>query len=59
MTDQERQVIDLLRQAYNAHVQLPVIHPDDQEDFCQMINRLQDMVAARPHWIEENEKSSK
>lgn len=57
MTEQEEKVMSLLEQAHNEHVKLPVRHPDDQKDFCQMINRLQDMIAARQYWAEEKEKN--
>lgn len=57
MTEEEEKVMNLLTHAHNAHVELPVIHQDDQKDFCQMINRLQDMIAARQYWAKDKEKN--
>lgn len=47
MTDQEEKVIDLLADAFNAHTELPIIHPSDQEEFCFHIHALQNIVFAR------------
>ena len=48
----EREVINLLSEAYNKFASLAMDyqqggHPDDTKDFCYLIHRLQDLVAAR------------
>ena len=55
MTDEERGVINLLAQAWNAFVELPVEHPMDREDFCRMIHAAQDKILSRPARRELND----
>lgn len=48
ITQREARVVELLAEAWNAYVQLPVEHPMAQAEFCTAIHRCQDMVLARP-----------
>lgn len=44
----EKAAFAALIAAWNAFVQLPVEHPDDDRDFRQGIHRLQAMILMRP-----------
>lgn len=48
LTDEEKNVIELLTQAYNAHVKLDSNRLDDHSDFCRGIHFLQALVMKRP-----------
>ncbi|EJA2567274.1 TPA: hypothetical protein ACRNH0_003336 [Pseudomonas aeruginosa] len=47
LTQQEARVVDLLAQAWNEYLQLPVEHSVEAPEFCVAIHRCQDMVLAR------------
>lgn len=47
-TPSEQAVLCALASAWNAFLDLPVEHPDDQTDFRQVIHRAQLMIMARP-----------
>lgn len=47
LTLNERTVLDILAQAWNQFVELPVIHPQDQVEFMQAIHRAQNIVMSR------------
>lgn len=46
-TKEEKECLDLLAQAWNAWLQLPVIHVSAEQDFPFHIHALQDMLMAR------------
>lgn len=48
LSSQERIVIDHLVEAWNAFVELPVLHPSDREEFMRAIHQAQLLVMARP-----------
>ena len=48
MTNQERIVIENLVSAWNAFIDLPIEHPDDQNEFRHAIHSAQLLVLARP-----------
>jgi hypothetical protein len=48
LTEQERKVLDGLAAAWNAFVELPIEHPDDQTEFRHGIHSLQMMILSRP-----------
>jgi hypothetical protein len=48
LTPQERAVIDLLGEAFNAFVALPREHPSELREFEQAIHVAQTLVMARP-----------
>lgn len=54
LTEAEREIVDMLANAYNAFCDLPVEHPMDQDEFCRAIHVLQDKVLARPGRREMN-----
>jgi hypothetical protein len=54
MTEQEKKVMNQIVELWNSFLQLPQIHEDDQKDFCYMIHRLQDMIAARQALLKYN-----
>lgn len=54
LTWEEREIVNMLANAYNAFCQLPVEHPMDQDEFCRAIHVLQDKVLARPGRREMN-----
>ena len=47
LTDEEKEVVDLLADAWNKFVKLPNKHPSDNPDFAQGIHRCQYLVAKR------------
>lgn len=47
MKKKEKKVIASLVKAYNRFIELPVMHPSDQAEFCQGINALQNIVMSR------------
>lgn len=61
----EKEVADLLAQAWEAFFTLPVLHENDREDFCRKIRELQSMVGMRhmrrvfPDYWENSEGLSK
>lgn len=52
MTEDEKNVVSLLAQAWNAFLKLPVDHPDDLHEFRHVIHRAQEKIAARPAFRE-------
>lgn len=44
----ERAVVALLGQAWSAYLELPAIHPNDQQEFMQAIHAAENVVCARP-----------
>jgi hypothetical protein len=48
LTDQERKVLNLLAEAYNEFIKLPVQHPSHQREFEQGTHVLQQLVMSRP-----------
>lgn len=48
MTDEEREIVEKLGEAWNLFCALPVEHPMAQVEFCSGIHALQNHVAARP-----------
>jgi hypothetical protein len=48
LTLAERNVVQLLADAWNAYALLPIEHPMDQDEFCRAVHVLQDKVLARP-----------
>lgn len=47
MTPEELEVIDLLGQAFNKFVELPILHFMDQREFCTAIHAAQNIVLSR------------
>ncbi|EOX2980405.1 hypothetical protein P3801_32130 [Pseudomonas aeruginosa] len=47
LTADEAAVVDLLAQAWNAYLRLPVEHEAEAPEFCRAIHACQDMVLAR------------
>lgn len=47
LTDQEAKVANMLADAWNEYLKLPIEHPMEQGEFCMAIHRVQDMVLAR------------
>lgn len=48
LTEREREVIDLLAQAWNRHQELEEIHGSDSPEFAAAIHAAQNIVLARP-----------
>jgi len=46
-TEDEKALLSYLGAANDMFCKLPIQHAEDQDDFRQLIHRLQDMVAAR------------
>jgi hypothetical protein len=46
-TDAEKHVLNLLADAWNAYLALPVQHPTEQTEFMYGVHRCQDIVAVR------------
>ena len=47
LTDGERAVLDLLAEAWNAYVQLPVQRPTDRQEFAYYVHGCQGLVGLR------------
>jgi hypothetical protein len=47
--DMETIVLNLLAEAWNNFLTLPVLHPDDQHEFREAIHQAQNIVLARAH----------
>jgi hypothetical protein len=47
VTDEEKAVVLLLAEAWNAFLKLPVEHPDDTAEFRHAIHAAQDRVLSR------------
>lgn len=47
LTDQEAKVAQMLGEAWNEYLKLPVEHPMGQEEFCSAIHACQNIVLAR------------
>ncbi|MBJ2259094.1 hypothetical protein [Pseudomonas psychrophila] len=47
LTDQEAKVAQVLGEAWNEYLKLPVEHPMGQKEFCSAIHACQNIVLAR------------
>ena len=47
LTDQEAKVAQMLGEAWNEYLKLPVEHPMGQKEFCSAIHACQNIVLAR------------
>ena len=47
LTDQEAKVAQMLGDAWNEYLKLPIEHPMGQNEFCSAIHACQNMVLAR------------
>ncbi|MBW3503347.1 hypothetical protein CJF43_07220 [Pseudomonas fragi] len=47
LTDQEAKVAQMLGDAWNEYLKLPIEHPMEQKEFCSAIHACQNMVLAR------------
>ena len=47
LTADEQKILGLLAEVWNRFVQLPIVHPMDQQEFCQSVHVLQNAVMAR------------
>jgi hypothetical protein len=47
MTDEEKNILDLISKAYSLFLRLPNPHPNDHREFCDHIHVLQRQVMAR------------
>lgn len=61
LTDQENVVLNYLVDAWNACLLLPAERPcntgDPHAEFRDGINRLQDLIGARPTWRSQSKRS--
>ena len=48
MTNEERAVLDKLREAWTLFVALPIQHPMHQQEFAHDLHHLQRLVMSRP-----------
>lgn len=47
LTDQEAKVAQMLGDAWNEYMKLPIEHPMEQKEFCAAIHVCQDKVLGR------------
>jgi hypothetical protein len=47
MTTDEIEILNATRDVWNKFIELPVLHPSDQGEFCQHIHALQNIILAR------------
>lgn len=55
LTDKEQQVVNLLAEAWNQFLLLPVLHDDHIPEFRHGVHKLQNLVMARPVQAEFHE----
>jgi hypothetical protein len=48
LTDQEEKIANMLGDAFNEYLKLPVQHPMETEEFCMAIHVCQNIVLSRP-----------
>lgn len=48
ITDKEREVVNLLVEAWNKFFELPVMHTSDRDEFMRAIHAAQNIVLSRP-----------
>lgn len=48
LTSEEQKIAQLLGDAWNLYLTLPVEHPMGRDEFCRAIHHCQNMVLARP-----------
>lgn len=48
LTPEEQAAAQLLGDAFNAHQQLPEVHPHDAEEFMRAIHAAQNIILSRP-----------
>lgn len=48
LTDEEQKVLRITAEAWNAFLDLPRQHPDDQTEFRHTLHALQRIILARP-----------
>lgn len=48
LTTAERDVAQMLGEAWNLYLNLPVEHPNERTEFCQAIHACQSIVMSRP-----------
>jgi hypothetical protein len=48
LTDGEREVLDLLKSAYEKFIELPIQHPMHQMEFTLAIHSAQRLIMSRP-----------
>lgn len=58
MTEAEKHLVELLAEAWNAFVFMPIEHPCDRDEFCRGIHALQEKVLARPARREINKPTT-
>jgi hypothetical protein len=59
MTEQEKELLGITVNLWNAFLALPVEHPSDRAEFCQNLHVLQNMILARPTRREVNETTGR
>jgi len=47
VTSEEEAVVSLLAQAWNAFLALPLEHPCERHDFCNVVHQAQNIVLGR------------
>jgi len=47
MTDAEKEVVEMLADAWNRYCGLPKYHPADDGEFCQAIHAAQNIILSR------------
>lgn len=48
MTPEENKIVDLLADAWNAFIHLPILHQKDQDEFIHAIHQAQNIIMSRP-----------
>jgi hypothetical protein len=55
MNEQEQKVLDCLVDAWNNYVKLPILHPDDNDEFRHSLHNLQRIIGIRKLRRESND----
>ena len=50
MTDEEIELIDKLAEVWNGFLELPILHPMDQQEMCRIIHAAQEKIMSRMAW---------
>lgn len=61
LTGKELECLNTLAAAFDQFCALPVLHPDQADQFRQQVMRAQDFVLIRPalRWLRENDNAVK
>lgn len=48
LTEQEEKIANMLGDVFNEYLKLPIQHPMETQEFCQVIHVCQNIILSRP-----------